>query len=440
MVAHKRKHSISCDTSCDYKEVSSLDTNGDITNADASRSNTGPAIKSLENPPLPALGFPCKYIAAPMVGASDLAFRLLARRHGADTCYTEMLFSKRFVDDPVYRATRLKTTKQDRPLVVQFCGHDADTMVAAAKLAEPLVDAVDINLGCPLPQAKECLFGSYLLDRDKWDTVTGMVAALSAALTVPVFCKIRLLPSVAHTIELCKRLRDAGCALIAVHGRRRPCPRYHRKRCRADLAAIRKIVAALPGVHLVSNGNTAAPADVEANLAYTGASGIMCAEGLLYDPRLYNRARALKSSVCRGAVQRAMGDRPPAKRVKADTTHASSSDVHKLEPSAIKSEKLTAIALDAANNPEGSGEDGEPSRQSVGRVLMEYLDLAELHPPRAFSIVRGHVMWILGKSGRGHRMVFKHLGCYTSPQLRMLLLGAETVTALREIVTHTCFS
>ena len=369
-----------------------------------------------------ALPFPCRYIAAPMVGASDLAFRLLARRHGADTCYTEMLFSSRFVDDPTYRATRLRSCAGDRPLVVQFCGHDAAVMVAAAKLAEPHVDAVDINLGCPLPQAKQCLFGSYLLDRDKWDMVMGMVSALRAALTVPVFCKIRLLPSVDDTIELCTRLRDAGCSLIAVHGRRRPCPQFHRKRCPADLHAVRRIVQAVHGVHIVSNGNTVRPADVEPNLAFTGASGIMSAEGLLHNPRIYSSSGGKREGNACALRDR---EKPTAKQTEAAAS--------------------TAAAGASSNGDKHvfsqytNGADGDPSRETVGRVLMEYLDLAEKYPPRAFSIVRGHVMWVLGKSGRGHRMVFKHLGSYTSPQLRMMLLGAETVRALRDIVTATCF-
>lgn len=38
-----------------------------------------------------------------MVGASDLAFRLLCRKYGADLVYTEMLDSQLFVNDEDYR-------------------------------------------------------------------------------------------------------------------------------------------------------------------------------------------------------------------------------------------------------------------------------------------------------------------------------------------------
>ena len=41
-----------------------------------------------------------------MVGASDLAFRLLCRKYGADLVYTEMLDSSQFASDEEYRYWR----------------------------------------------------------------------------------------------------------------------------------------------------------------------------------------------------------------------------------------------------------------------------------------------------------------------------------------------
>ena len=131
-----------------------------------------------------------------MVGASDLAFRMLCRRHGADLCYTEMLYSERFVADPEYRARKLQTCAEDAPLIAQFCGTDPATLAEACRLAAPHVAAVDLNAGCPLPQACEAGFGAYLLGEERRDLLLSLVAAMRGAVELPVCCKIRLLPTV----------------------------------------------------------------------------------------------------------------------------------------------------------------------------------------------------------------------------------------------------
>lgn len=94
-----------------------------------------------------------------MVQQSDLAFRTLARRHGCGLAYTQMFHAAHFADVAVYRKENWdgadsygldpESSSFDRPLIAQFAGDEPEVLVRAAAHVEHLVDAVDLNLGCP---------------------------------------------------------------------------------------------------------------------------------------------------------------------------------------------------------------------------------------------------------------------------------------------------
>lgn len=85
-----------------------------------------------------------KYIVAPMVGASELAFRLLCRKYGATLAYTPMINSEKFAIDADYRREEFQTTPEDRPIVAHFSANNPQTFLDAARHVEGKCDAIGI--------------------------------------------------------------------------------------------------------------------------------------------------------------------------------------------------------------------------------------------------------------------------------------------------------
>lgn len=222
-------------------------------------------------------------ILAPMVNHSELAFRMLARRHGAALVYTQMLHAASFAESAAYRRDHFEELGADRPLIAQFGGDDARTIERAARHLCGAVDAVDLNCGCPQAIAKRGHYGAYLLDEP--DLIVSIVRHLSAALELPVCVKIRLLPEPADTLALALRLQEAGCALLTVHGR----TRAQKSRGACDWAAIGALKRAL-AIPVVANGAVERPEDLAACLAATGADAAMTSEAALENPAIFEGA------------------------------------------------------------------------------------------------------------------------------------------------------
>jgi len=243
-----------------------------------------------------------KFILAPMVGGSELAFRLLCRKYGVQLAYTPMINSERFSKEESYRLKEFQTTSEDRPLVAHFSGNDPDTMLLAAKFVEDKCDAIDLNLGCPQRIAHAGHFGSYLLGPEDRDLIINIVKKLSDNMKIPIFVKIRLLDTVPDTIELCKQLITAGASLIAIHARYRvnlvgrTGPGARDGAAHLDqVLLIKKVIDDwnIKNNHkyipIIANGNVRCYKDVIDNLEFTKADGIMSAEGILDDPAIFSR-------------------------------------------------------------------------------------------------------------------------------------------------------
>ncbi|KAF9568724.1 FMN-linked oxidoreductase [Agrocybe pediades] len=235
-----------------------------------------------------------KYIAAPMVNQSDLPFRLLVRRYGATVAYTQMYLPEKLLSDRDYLEYHIrdltlcsetgKDIEHARPVVAQICGNDPEIVVQAGRKLQGYCDAIDLNLGCPQEAARDGHYGAYLLGLKDWPLVNQIVSSMTNSFTVPVTAKLRLCQPQPKTLELAQQLEASGASWITLHARTVSARR--RRQGAADLSEVKRLKEHLR-VPVISNGNVRVFDDLQSNLEYTSADGLMVGETLLGNPCIF---------------------------------------------------------------------------------------------------------------------------------------------------------
>ncbi|KAG8935629.1 hypothetical protein FRC02_007340 [Tulasnella sp. 418] len=240
-----------------------------------------------------------KRIVGPMVDQSELPWRILSRRYGANVAYTPMINVGVFVrggKKNVARAIFIPELKEDggpadRPLIVQFAGDDPEKLLEAAKMVENYCDAVDINFGCPQDIARRGHYGAFLCD--EWDLIYRLINILHTNLTVPVTAKFRVFNDVEKTIKYAQMMEKAGAQILTCHGRTRD--QRGQNAGLADWTQIRAVKNAVK-VPVFANGNVLYSEDIDRCLEFTGADAYMSAEPQLHNPTIFLDPKSVSAS------------------------------------------------------------------------------------------------------------------------------------------------
>ncbi len=223
-------------------------------------------------------------VAAPMAGVTDLAYRLILRDMGAGLVTTEMVSAKAILYKNKNNEIILRTDKRGRPVAVQLFGADPMIMSAMAqKICGPF-DAIDVNMGCPVPKIVNNGEGSALMkDPDRAFKVLEMMCRV---LEKPVTVKFRkgFDDSHVNAVEFAKMAESAGVAAVTVHGR----TRQQMYSGEADWDIIRQVKEAV-SIPVIGNGDIKEPRDAARMMEETGCDGVAVGRGIKGDPWLIRR-------------------------------------------------------------------------------------------------------------------------------------------------------
>ncbi len=232
---------------------------------------------------------PMPLFLAPMEDVTYKSFRHMCKKYGADVMYTEFVSSEALIRDVKKSKQKMTLFDFDRPVAIQIFGHNIDSMVHAAKVAEEAgPDFIDLNFGCPMKRIVRKGAGAGMLR--VVPKMVDMARSVVDAVSLPVTAKTRLGwdDGSKQIVDVAERLQDTGIAALAIHGR----TRAQLYTGVADWTLIGE-VKSNPRMHIpiVGNGDINGPLAAKQFLEQTGVDGLMIGRGAIGRPWIFREVK-----------------------------------------------------------------------------------------------------------------------------------------------------
>jgi tRNA-dihydrouridine synthase B len=226
-------------------------------------------------------------LLAPMEDVTDIPFRLICKRLGADIMYTEFINSEGLVRNSEKTHKKMMFLPEERPIAIQIYGGEISSMRGAAELAESQQpDFIDINCGCWVRNVALRGAGAGLLrDLPKMER---LAMAVIQATRLPVTLKTRLgwdSESV-RILEVARMCESIGISALTVHCR----TRVQGHKGVADWSWIEKLKC-IVSIPIIANGDIKTPQDAKFLFDQMGADAVMIGRGAVENPWIFDEIK-----------------------------------------------------------------------------------------------------------------------------------------------------
>jgi tRNA-dihydrouridine synthase A len=273
-----------------------------------------------------------------MMDWTDRHCRYFLRGFSPDTLlYTEMITAQAILRGN--RQRLLEFHPEEHPVALQLGGSEPDQLTEAARAGEEAgYDEINLNCGCPSERVVTGAFGACLMREP--ELVAECVAAMRAAVRVPVTVKMRIgivsanEPGAKEKVtrhddedfealhQFVRQIRDAGCDVAIVHARKAMLggwsPKDNREIPPLRYDVVEHLKKEFPQLPVVVNGGfRTAPA---AHEVLDWADGVMLGREAYHRPRILaelagsdvDSAEVLERMARYAEIELARGERLPS--------------------------------------------------------------------------------------------------------------------------------
>jgi tRNA-dihydrouridine synthase B len=233
------------------------------------------------------INIPQAVLLAPMEDVTDIPFRRICKRLGADIMYTEFVNAEGIIRSSRKTHRKMAFLPEERPMGIQIYGGEERPMAEAAKIAEQLgPDIIDINCGCWVKNVVGHGAGAGLL-RDL-PRMQRLVSTVVKAVGVPVTVKTRLgwdTDSI-RIVEVATMMEDAGAQALTIHCR----TRAQGHSGEPDYTLIPEVKGSV-SIPIIVNGGIVSATAAKTVFEETGCDAVMVARAAVNNPWIFSEIK-----------------------------------------------------------------------------------------------------------------------------------------------------